>query len=131
MSVLTAILTWLSGTGLGISTIVALVLSLLLKVMPRDKLWAIVKPSAIFVGFLINNTLLKLLSKKDAVKVEEGVICTLTYVGRMWFQQVETTVLEDNVKEVNAGDAVVISPKISLVEKINPRPETTSNMFRK
>jgi hypothetical protein len=116
MQILLTILQWLTNTGLGISTLVTLVLAALLKIMPRDKLWTIVKPSAIAVGFFINTLLLKLLPKKDAIKVEEGVFCTLTYVGRMWFQEVEATILSDNVDGISSGDVVINKTK-SIVSK--------------
>jgi hypothetical protein len=117
MSIITTILTWLTSTGLGITTIVGIVIAFIAKIFPRDKLWLIVKPSAIIVGTIINNTLLKIFPKQAAVKVEEYVVCTLTNLVRMWCTQVEETVLSDNAIELLTGNAK-IDKKTSIVSPI-------------
>jgi hypothetical protein len=94
-----SIFAWLTSTGWGMATIVGFVLMLIAKFAPREKLWIAFKPSSDVVAILINTFLLKWLGKKTAIKVEEGLFCTIFYIGRKWFENCEAKLLSDNIDE--------------------------------
>lgn len=83
---------WMIGIGVSIAVAV------FIRFCSKEKLMKITQPSAGFAGVALSFLLLKWLPKKVAEKVEEGILCTLTYVARMWLETFEKKLIEDNTK---------------------------------
>jgi hypothetical protein len=83
---------------LAITTGTGLAVSLLARIFPRDKILAWIKPSAVGAGMAFNAILVRWLGKGSADKVEESILCTLTFAIRNWLDIFEATILKDNVK---------------------------------
>ena len=79
-----------AGCGLGVAVFA--------KICPREKVLAWIAPSATTAGKALSVLLVRWLGKGSAEKVEEGVICTLTFAIRKWLDIFEATILTDNVK---------------------------------
>ena len=60
--------------------------------LPKEKMYKIIEPSAIGVGKLLNIILVRWLGKGNAEKIEEGIICSLIYALRKWLEKLEETV---------------------------------------
>jgi hypothetical protein len=113
------IVAWLTSSGIGIPMIVSFAVALFLKYCPREKVAAILKPIAISIGFAINTVLLKIFPRKTAIKVEEGIVCTITYAGRMFFTWIEEEVLKDNAIELKTGEAKILKHKSLVIPIVN------------
>lgn len=90
----------------------AVVIAFVLKVVNRNKLWFVIKPSAVIVAVAINSLLLRFLPKKSVDAVENGLILTIVWLGKEWLSEVERKILEF----VN-GAIIIQEVKIATKEK--------------
>lgn len=94
------ILAWVLSSQGVITIVVTALLGFFAKKFPREKLFLIIKPFAVIIAGTINIFLLKILPKQLAVKVEEGLICSILFCCKSFFQTIEDEILKDNAIEV-------------------------------
>lgn len=82
-----------------IGGVVTVAIAALLKKYPREKLLKLITPVINGFAITIDALLLKWLPKKAAHKVEEGLLCTITFLMRNAADIFEKKILENNEKK--------------------------------